>query len=291
MASRDESRATTALPLWIRGLLLASRGIAWMFRMQEALRDEILLAFVAPKRRDAVTAAAYARDNSYLPGGATFEQGLYSWEIALLERPEIPRRGRVLLAGAGGGREVLALADRGYEVSAFEPVERYCNACATAPAQGGKVQVACGSYKDLVAYAGEGAGRLAGLRGPFDLVWLGWGSFAHITDIEDQAAVLNSLRALAPNAPVVLSYFLNASPEQPDAPSRMRRGLRRTLVMLGGRQASAAIRFWPWAGFAYVFTRSELEHLFRATGYSPAVMREEPYAHALLLPNHTADTD
>jgi len=290
MVSQDESHATRALPLWVRGLLLASRGLTWIFRAQAVLRDEILLAFVAPELRDAVTTAAYSRDDSYLPGGATFEQGLLSWEIALFERPEMPRRGRVLLAGAGGGREVKALADRDYEVLAFEPVERYCEACAKALGHRSKVQVVCASYKDLVEFAGTGDGRLAGFRGAFDLVWLGWGSFAHITNIEDQIAVLRSLRTVAPNAPVVLSFFLNASAERPGAPTGLRHVLRRTLAMLGGRHASPAIQFWPWAGFAYVFTRSEIEHLFRAAGYSPAVLKEDPYPHALLVPDHSPGT-
>jgi SAM-dependent methyltransferase len=288
---QDESRATTALPLWIRGLLLASRGMTWIFRAQEVLRDEILTAFVAPELRDAVTTAAYSRYDTYLPGGAAFEQGLLSWEIALLERPELPRRGRVLLAGAGGGREVKALADRGYEVSAFEPVERYCSACAKALDHRNNVQVVCGSYKDLVKFARTGAGRFAAFRSPFDLVWLGWASFAHITDVEDQVAVLRSLGRVAPNAPVVLSFFLNASPERPGAPTGLRRILRRILVMLGGRHASPAIQFWPWAGFAYAFTRSELQQLFRAAGYSPAVLQEDPYPHALLVADHSASID
>jgi SAM-dependent methyltransferase len=290
MLSQDESRATKALPLWLRGLLLASRAMAWMFTAQEVLRDEILLAFVAPELRDAVTVATYARDDSYLPGGATFEQGLLSWEAALLERPEVPRRGRVLLAGAGGGREAKALSDRGYAVAAFEPVERYCSACTDALRDHRNVQIACASYKDLVDLAGTGSGRLAGILGPFDLVWLGWSSFAHVTDVDEQAAVLRSLRAIAPNAPVVLSFFLNATPERPAAPSRSRRILRRTLVMLGGRHASAAIQFWPWVGFAYSFTRPELQHLFGATGYAPVLLQEDPYPHALLIPIHPAGT-
>jgi SAM-dependent methyltransferase len=291
MPSNDKSSATTALPLWIRGLLLASRGMTWICRALAALRDEILLAFVAPKFRDAVTRAAYSRDASYLPGGATFEQGLLSWEYALLQRPELPRRGRVLLAGAGGGREVKALADRGYEVSAFETVECYCAACAKALGHRDKVQVVCASYKDLVRCASTGDGRLGGFRGPFDLVWLGWASFAHITDFGDQVAVLQSLQTIAPGAPVVLSFFLNASPAPPGASSRLRRNLRRALVMLGGRHASPAIQFWPWAGFAYLFTRSELEHLFRTAGYASAVLEEDPYPHALLVPDSSAAAD
>jgi len=262
-----------------------------MFRAHEVLRDEVLVAFVAPELRDAVTAAAYSRDETYLPAGATFEQGLFAWESALLERPELPRRGRVLLAGAGGGREAKVLADRGYEVLAFEPVERYCTACIEALGDRRNLQVVCASYDDLLDLARNRSGPLAGYRGPFDLIWLGWGSFAHVTVAEDQTAVLTSLKTLAPNASIVLSFFMRASSEEAGAAAGLRRKLRWALRMLGGRHASPGIRFWPWAGFAYAFTRTELRDLFRATGYSPAVLHEEPYPHALLVPENAGASD
>jgi len=45
-------------------------------------------------------------------------------EAVLLDDPRVPRSGRVLLAAAGGGRELQILLERGYEVFAFNPSDR-----------------------------------------------------------------------------------------------------------------------------------------------------------------------
>lgn len=268
----------------IRVLLAASRGLTHLFRVFEAVRDEVLIACVPPDKRDAVTAAAYSRAREFLPKGAVFEQGLFSWERALLARPEMPRHGRVLVAGAGGGREVKALVERGYEVFAFEPAAELCEACRGILGHHSTDHVAQGTYRDLVR-AVDGDGPLAGFAGPFDLVWLGWGSFSHITATDDHAAVLAAIKSLAPDAPVVSSFFLRRPTSAPEGGiSRLRGGLKRMLGLVGGRKESSAVEFWPSVGFTYTFDEAELRSLFRACGYSIAVFEPDPYPHALIAP-------
>jgi len=282
--------AAARVPLPIRAILAASRGAAALYRLFEALRDEVLLAFVAPEQRDAVTEAIYSHASGYLPGGLIFEQGLFLWEKALLARPEVPRRGRVLLAGAGGGRELKAFAERGYEVFAFEPSEELCVGCRAVSGIRGDAQVARGGYADLVRLARDGNGRLAGFRGPFDVVWMGWGSFTHVTVAEDHAAILESIRSLAPAAPVILSFYLHsAAPQRQGKIQRLRQAMRRILQYFGGKNVSWSVEYWTGVGFTYTFAEVELRSLFHAGGYSTVILEADPYPHALLIPLQVLD--
>lgn len=276
---------TARISLPIRLILAASHGAGTLFRVFEAVRDELLLAYVSPAQRDAITAVRYAHAAEYLPNGQVFEQGLFGWEKALLARLQLPSPARVLLAGAGGGRELRQLVARGDQVFAFEPVAELCAGWrGTSDGRAG-VEIVQGAYQDLVRLAGNGDGPLAGLRGPFDLVWLGWGSFTHVTVATEQAAVLASVRSLAPAAPVIASFYLHPLVLKRDGGiARLRRALRRLLGHLGGRNETASVEYWDNVGFTYTYSEAELRALFHAAGYSVAAFEPDPYPHALLVP-------
>ena len=90
-------------------------------RLAALLRTELLLAGADAPTRDAVNALVFSAEDTYAPGGPTFTRGLFAWEREALAHPAFPRGGRLLLGGAGGGRELVALAAMGYTVDAFEP--------------------------------------------------------------------------------------------------------------------------------------------------------------------------
>src|SRR5882724_468985 len=109
-------------PTWSRLLYRFSRALSALDVGQQIVRDELLFAFLPPSQRNSLTFDAYALSRPYVAGGEYFLEGLWAWETALLEDHRVPRSGRVLLGAAGGGRELRALLERGYEVYAFEPV-------------------------------------------------------------------------------------------------------------------------------------------------------------------------
>jgi len=250
----------------------------------ESIRDELFLAYVDPERRDAVTQYAYARSDQYGPGGFIYEQGLFNWEKALLARPELPRQGRVLLGGAGGGRELRVLLGLGYDVCAFDPVPAHCAACRLLLGPGTGSQVVEAAFDDLVEAAGQ-RGVLASCMVSFDLVWLGWGGFSHVTRPDRQAALLESLHRVAPGAPVVLSFLAQPPASERPPRRRVRSMLRKCLPRLGGHPAPPSVEFHPWAGFTYHFTIEEFRGLCRGAGYDIAYLTTDPYPHALLLPD------
>jgi len=275
-----------AAPLWSRLLFYASRALSSADVAQQVLRDELLFAYMHPNQRGALTSAAYALNGDYIPGGAIFGAGLFPWEKALLENPRVPNSGRVLVAAAGGGREVAALLARGYDVYAFEPVEPFLES-ARRVVQGSGSRVVGASYADLVERAaGRDGGPLRDCTGPFDLCLLGWGSLSHLTEPGVVVQVLQGLRVLAPCAPVITSFMLRRGEAEATngGARKLRRVVRRVLQSVGGRATPPGLSFLNFAGFLYSFSQEELFELCRQAGYAVHYFSDRDYPHALLLP-------
>lgn len=271
------------IPRWIGAVEAVDRGAWYAYRATEILRDELLRAFVDERLRADVTARAYARQSGYLPGGERFEEGLFAWEARALSSPPFPQRGRVLLAAAGGGRELRALLDRGHGVTAFEPSD-FLRAGAEAVARGRDARVLAGAYADLPA-AVDGRGPLASLRDErFDAVILGWGSLTHLTSPREHRRTLEAARALAPRAPLLLSFFLR-KPHERGRSVALRRALRRALGALGGRDVPDGVGYEQGGGFVYWFTALELHSLAMESGYRVEALELASFPHAILVPH------
>jgi hypothetical protein len=246
----------------------------------------MLLAWVDPAKRDDVTAAVYDREPTYSPGGARFKAGLFEWERRAITSGVFPATGRIVIGGAGGGREVLALAELGYCVAAFEPAEALVTSAKPAIEASDRCQLIVGTYSDLVRVArGEPSPLTGMLRPPIDGVVLGWGSVSHVLDHAGRLDLLQAVRTLAPVAPVLMSYVGRASEDV----GRTRALLRRFMARLGSRyRAVAGDGFLPWGGFYYAMTPDELSALAHVAGYSVVQAASQPYPHALLVPSQTA---
>ncbi len=73
---------------------------------------ELLPAFLTPDRLNALTRARYDQWHVNTETHLAVGTGLHSWELDLLDRYDI-RSGRMLVLGAGCGRETIALARKG----------------------------------------------------------------------------------------------------------------------------------------------------------------------------------
>ncbi|MBL8678861.1 MAG: hypothetical protein JNK05_06830 [Myxococcales bacterium] len=278
------------VPLWVRALQRADRVAWYAYHGYEVLREELLFAYLPSSERAAVIQHAYEAQDAYLPGGATFERGLFSWEKSLLAREEVPKSGRVLLAAAGGGRELEALGERGYEVCAFEPNPVLRRGAEEVASRFG-ARVYDGLFSDL-STAVRDEGPLASLRAqsPYALVVLGWGSITHVLEDEERIALLESVRALAPTAPVIVSFFLR--PERNEgAPiaktERLRKALRGAFARMGGRNHGVpeGLAYEAGGGFVYAFTESEVQSMAHRAGYAVRYFCEAPFPHALFVPH------
>jgi hypothetical protein len=98
--------------------------------------------------------------------------------------------------------------------------------------------------------------------------------------------LLEAIRTLAPDAPVMLSFIPRlASAGENGKSAALRRTLRRVLPRAGAQNAIEGSEvFVPWGGFACALSTDEIRALAQSAGYQTILIESEPYGHALLFP-------
>ena len=118
-------------------------------------------------------------------------------EEELPVRRYIPPGGRVLVAGAGGGREVLALSRMGHAVSGFD-----CNESLVAYANRFLESEGCSVHLSVAP-----ANHFPPCAEPVDAVVVGWGVYIHIPTREERLSFLRELRGhLKPRGIMILGF-------------------------------------------------------------------------------------
>lgn len=256
------------IPLWLRVLDAVANRAERAARLVGAIRDETAIAWTKPDGRTRLTSALFDRQKTYLPGGNTFAHGLFYWEREMLVSP-FPQQGRLLVGGAGGGREATVLADRGYSVFAFDPSAQLVRVGAPPLAERGVILL-CASYDDVVsAAAGAPSPLVLAFTTPFDGVLLGWGSLSLVVSDADRLALMAALRKLNPHAPVVLSFDELVDTELPGSlVARVREFLRRLYVRFGADgYTGERMRYASWAGIIRMSSIEEVGSVARSAGY------------------------
>jgi hypothetical protein len=240
------------------------------YRAFDVLRSEALVALVPPEQRGALTLESY--DKNALFRSLEHERRVFPWEREAVERFFPPPPARILVGGAGSGREAIWLCSLGYTVAAFEPapllaelLERRCP---------GERMLSCvtAGYEDLVAGIPE-----IRRHAPYSAVVLGWGSLSHVADPRVRRELFGRVRSLSPEGPVLLSWI----PPKPSGPRRDT--LRAFLRGLGLRARMNNDSYQAHLGFVHSFDQGELDELARGAGYAVArIDTLDP--HAVLVP-------
>jgi hypothetical protein len=159
--------------------------------------DGVLLGASDQALLHAVDERYYAGQDQYADEDYN-ARGLHDWERLLLDR-HFPATGHLAVTAAGGGREVLALLESGYSVTAYECNERLRTAA-------------------NVFLAGRGHGRDAVRAAPrdawvsdgriYDGVVVGWGSYMLIPSRRARIDFLRGAASqLAEGGPILLSFY------------------------------------------------------------------------------------
>ena len=253
-------------------LAAASVAVDDLFRLFVELRSELMVAATPPEQWSQVTARVYGRRSRYRDPAFNLE--LLPWEAEAVQRHFPAPPARILVGAAGGGRELYALAQRGYQVAGFEPAAELVQA-ARRHLGSSVLQLERGSYEDLIA-----GGRCSVQRhAPYDAVVLGWSSFSNLGSVAIRVDLLQTTRRLCPHGPVLLSWW------QTVPAGGRREGLRRLLAVLGSHRSAPHDSFTTHAGFIHGYTTGELRDLAAAAGYSVAWITDTAsYPHAVLKP-------
>ncbi len=261
-------------------------GIApWLFLaglyVQRTLQRWVILGFAAVKsiyiglwfgvlRRRQL----WALDHHYYSNEPRYRDrdhnlgGLAAWEGRAVER-HFTGCSRLLVTGAGGGREVLALTRLGFDVLAEE-----CNPALVDLANGLLAEA------DIAANVTIGPRDACGLvgRSPVDGVIVGWGVFTHIQGRDRRIAYLRQLRGLVVDGgPILVSFF-----ERPQRARMMK-------IVRASANLGRVLPGWPRVElgdvldphFQHYFTEQEIEDELRAAGFELVEYSTDGYAHAV----------
>ena len=224
-------------------------------------RGDLAVVDEAFYRRHGGAQATYARDEHNL-------SGLSDWEARLVDE-HFASGCRVVVTSAGGGREVIALAERGFRVEGFEPNEALVDAGRRLIAERGLGELASLEVSERDAFP---AGATES-----DAVVVGWGSYIHVQGRARRVSLLRAARErLKPGDPLMLSFW-----ERPGgryfAAVRTVASAVRALRGLEPVELGDPIR----DTYVHVFTRAEVESDLTQAGFSVVELRGEPYPHAV----------
>jgi SAM-dependent methyltransferase len=235
-------------------LVYATTLIDRAYRKFDDLRSSLILSFGSDPFFEAYGALAYTAPE-YLAGTPQFRRDLFAWEERAFREFLPPPPARILVGGAGGGREAFVLARRGYEVVAFEPAPALAQSMRHAAIAGPleSLHSYCASYRDLpILPAWEGAPSLDLRTTRLDAIILGWTSFSHILDDEARVATLARCGTLTAG-PILISFF----PRNGRLENGVRgRGIRGMLQRRARRRGPSM--FAPAVGFARLLDQEDV---------------------------------
>ena len=195
--------------------------------------------------------------------------GLRDWEDAAIDA-HFPPRARVIVTGAGGGREVIALLERGFDAIGYEPNKALVDAGAELLRRLGHGDRLRKSERDVFPAD----------TGPCDAVLVGWASYMLIPSRERRLAFLRTARqALPAGAPILCSFFVRS----PGV--RYYSVVARTANLVRRVRRAEPVELGDTIGqnFVHRFTREEIESELADGGFRVVAYAAQPYGHAVAV--------
>lgn len=196
--------------------------------------------------------------------------GLRDWEAAAIDA-HFPAGGRVVVTGAGGGREVIALLERGFDAIGYEPNGALVDA-------GTELLRRLGHDDDRLRRSERDA--FPADAPACDAVVIGWGAYMLIPSRRRRLALLRAARAVLPDgAPILCSFFVRSPGTRyfdvvAGTANLVRRVRRAEPVEVGDTIGE---------NFLHRFTRDEIESELAAGGFRPVLFAPLPYGHAVAV--------
>ena len=271
--------------------MLAIRGADALLPFADFARralNEIPIVLYRPALHVATNDAYYEHERTY-SDDAYQRSGLFDFERAAIDRYVPAPPARVLVHGAGSGREVLALGEGGYAVDAFEPV----------PAMVARANTLLADTAVRVERATLQEWGAGGGTDSYDAIVTGWGMWIHILHHDERIAALRAFRRACPAGTLLLSFLrmhpwtdatapppppLPVHPEPNGRMERLTRGImRRRLLRLPPIERGTD---WIEGSYIHRVSEAELREEAALTGWRIAYYERDVdvYGHAALTP-------
>ncbi len=244
---------------------VADRWLNRLVRFTNAMHEGFWLGCLNADELNAVTAERFDQSQYYASTEHNLS-GFFEWEKSVLDRFFRPGS-RILVAGAGGGREVVALRKAGFDAEGFDCSLPLVRASEQIFDRLGESRYVTFCEPDSVP------------PGPriYDGLIVGWAAYTHIPTKARRIAFLQALNQRAlPNSPLLISFFARHSSSSDEA---LVHGMARlSRFFLRGRkeplQLGDSIRF---ARFVHSFTSEEVEAELRTAGFRVEYHGEEDH--------------
>lgn len=252
-------------PADIRLYLAVQRTIQ---RLQAALS----VGFVGVSLGGLTERRRYAIDRVYYDGERMYhtarynEQGLFDWERQAIETYFDGCRS-IVVASAGGGREVIALRRKGLDTVGFE--------CHTELAVFANSLLARLGLDATVHTTARDECPALGMS--FDGAILGWGGYMLIRSRARREHFLRGIRRLLSlDAPLLLSFMVRPRSRRFALAAKVGNVCR---FALRGNRVEVGDYLLP--NYVHFFTRAEIEQELESAGFKLAFYSPTPYGHAV----------
>jgi hypothetical protein len=246
----------------------ADRWFNRFVRLASALHEGFWLGRLSAEDLNAITSHHYQQSHEYSSPEHN-QRGLFDWEAAVVDRYFSPGS-RILVAAAGGGREVLALRRVGFQAEGFE--------CSPALVQASDALFdRLGEHRSVFLCAADEVPP-----GPaiYTGIVVGWSAYTHIPTRPRRIAFLQGLRQRAlPGSPILVSFFSR------EKAARYENLVYRTacisrFLFRGRKEQSELGDHLSWC-YSHSFVREEIETELTAAGFRPVFFSEVGEGHAV----------
>jgi SAM-dependent methyltransferase len=253
--------------------LWADRWVQRWVRLIQTLHEGFWLGWLDAEDLAAVTTRSYEQSRLY--NGSTHNQsGLFRWERESLDRYFRPGS-RILVAGCGGGRELIDLRQLGFHADGFDCTPSLVEKSrALLEELGIPSSVMLSQPNDVPAELNASGLNL------YDSIIVGWTAYTHISSSVLRIAFLRKLRGLVPReAPMLISFWTSeGTAAEKGRVARIANWVRalRPSTMPLEEGDSVTQR-----GYHHHFTEAEIEAELKAGGFRMCHYSQEDYAHAV----------
>lgn len=220
---------------------------------------------------------------------------LFDWEAKWFDYDLPDPPAKLLVGGAGKGREIKELLARGYEIVAFDPAVDCIDEAKNIFQDNNSVVFHTGSYEDLLNKEGKELRKSIEDPQPYDGVLLGWGRFTHVFGEKMRIGILEYLRGVCPQGPILLSYWDGNIMLNKGRMWRLGNALGKPIRILQGIKTEYSARddISLFAGYAHVFNTEEIKKIVCQSGnkmkVNPAINYTASYHHITLLPEESEE--
>lgn len=195
--------------------------------------------------------------------------GLHSWERNVINKLFPSSPAPIVVIGAGGGREVLALAKQGYQpIIGWE--------CSSVLIKTASKVLSGYNNKAIINYTEPN--RCPPSVHKFKAAVLGWGAYTLIRKSEQRIALLKELaKQLVSGSPILISFLTRKDNESHYAAAMLTNKLMRFLY----RGEYVEIGDYLAMDYVHCFTCDEIAEEIQKAGLTLVYYKEWPYGHAV----------